>query len=199
MQKKFILATILFALCGIARADSIIDYSISGGSSANWSGQFQVHDLSLPANDNALGNTVGLSANGLLPLIFGYFGSNGEGGLWFQDNFGNGLQLQSQELYDSVLSSSVNGDWTSLLGHSYSINSTAVSPDYYFTQFTDGNGGLLYGGYGGQISFSNGGAGDIFGGGGGVNAVPEPSLLVLLLIGAIGTGSYAGLKRFNRS
>lgn len=203
-------------LCGVARADFLINYEIYDGtgdsSGHNWSGQFQVSDLTLPINDLSI-PAVGVSGTGfysLEPVTLDYFGSNSEGYLawtgpghlgFLPPGVTPGLQLQSSALYDFINN---NGTWETLFGKIYSIDSTPASDPYLYTQFIDPAGNTLSG-TGGYITFTDGGSGTFIGGGGdsggsggsggGVSSVPEPSSFAMFGIGGVVLGGYVWRKK----
>lgn len=187
-------------LCGVARADWLVDYSIQSETGDSWSGQFQAND-----NHGAGGgfvrdwwNTVGVAGGAYNPVTVTSYENKFDGWMSWSGALG-GLQLQSEFLFNSIFFG--NALWNDLIGHTYSI--VATSDSLYNTEFTDPFGVVRYSGTGGSITFSDGGSGSFInpggdgggGGGGAVNSVPEPSALALVGIGGLVLGGNIWRKK----
>ncbi len=185
MKSKIFLTTVLVTLCGIAQvvfagSTKLVNYSITGATT-NWSGQFEVVDLNVPAqfmsyDDPPVDNATSVSANGWSsvgfssPGYFFYYGSSSSGWIGWQAYDTNtyvpyGLTLQSPDLYAAVQDG--NATWNDLSGHSYTITSTDNA-----TEFAHPTEGRLTGS-GGIITFS-------------ATSVPEPSTWAMIGAGVLG-------------
>ena len=160
-----------------------VNYTISGASGDNWSGQFSLGDLGLTVDN--MDNYLSVSANGLTPVNMaggvGYVGSSSGGWLtWMGD--GGDLTLGSLELYNAINAGGTwGGTWNDLIGHSYNIIPLDYQPNAVFTA-SDGG----FTGHGGVIAFSAS-----------ASSVPEPSQVVSLLA-LCGVGSLGALVKLRR-
>ncbi len=152
-------------LCGMAQA-AMVNYSITGATGDNWSGQFEVQSLDVTPSSYG-GNVLSFSANGWEPILAStgfYVGSNSEGYLTWV-NFGPatyGLTLYSSALYTDIVANNWGTTWNALIGNSYAIDTGGDKQ----TTFLGPEGSLTS--TGGQISFS-------------MSAVPEVSSSFTLL------------------
>jgi len=171
MKHPIITSLALAVLAGIflvpPASATLVDYSITGATGNNWSGQFDVSNLAVVACDNG-GNTLSISARDWLPInssppsnhMF-YFGSGGTQLSWVYYDFlpdpdvVYGLTIDSAELSEAVQANGWSTTWNDLIGHSYAID-TGLDPDterQLQVTFADPTHGSLTG-TGGQISFS---------------------------------------------
>jgi hypothetical protein len=167
-----LLATVL--LCVTAQAD-IVTYTITGATGNNWSGQFEVVNLNLAASSwdfEPNSNIIGVTADEWSQVNSFYFGSNAQGLIQWNNFSGQGLKLQSPDLYSAISSGAT---WNQLIGDTYTITSTD-----YNTEFKHPTEGTLSG-TGGQISFA---------------AVPEPATALTLGLGGL---LIAGYRRLSKS
>ena len=168
-------------LCGMAQA-TMVTYSITGATGDNWTGQFDVQSLAVPASDWMLKNVLSMSANGWDPIVCSsapgymfYYGSNSEGWLtWclYVPAGGGGpygLTLNSAALGATIKANGWGTTWNDLNGKSYAIDTGEGKQ----TVFLDPTMGSLTG-TGGQISFS-------------MSAIPEVTSSFTLL-GLISSG-----------
>ena len=198
-MKKLLLLSVLMLSVAVSRAQIVINYSISGGTSGTpWSGQITVFSLESPASDNSypIGTTISVSANGWDALVFGssgYFGSTGawSSSTWVNIDTNCGLYVNSAALYSVIAAGEWTGTWNNVLsGHSYALETASTDVDYpmvYSAQFVDPDHDTLSVVGGGVITFS------LAPGGG---AVPEPSTYAAIFgLSALGFAAYRKRKQ----
>jgi hypothetical protein len=162
---------LMTGLCGMAQA-AMVNYSITGATGNNWSGQFEVQSLDVTPSDWQEENVLSFSANGWEPILASaddtmfYAGFNSQGYVtwvnWDNDGPEYGLTLYSLELYADLVANNWGTTWNALNGKSYAIDTGGDNQ----TTFLGPEGSLTS--TGGQISFS-------------MSAVPEVSSSFTLL------------------
>ena len=183
-------------LSSVVRADSIINYTISGGT-GGWSGQFDVSLLSVSASD--LANTLSVSKDGVVPVTVNEIQINNwalyDNGWTFPPGYVSWLQRPPGEdatVYGLTVSSASlftdvagGNTWSYLISHgAYEISTTV--PGYSYAEFSDSSYTTSHK-EGGWITFSSSD--------GGVSSVPEPSSFAMLAIGGLVLGGYAWRKK----